>query len=195
MVVMNQERQKAAKSRGGVKRAAIVLTAAVGVLAAAGSALAGTGEPDEPKDVPAAAVQGPAVDQDAGGNKKPGFFETYRGHHIMGWGAGESACAYIDGKRLVLYPQEGGKFTSAILGFQPHVGVRNITKASVKALGELKLTDKVEPSTACPEFAPPKTAAPSPSTSATSPAKPAPAAPAPAAPAPAAPASAAPANS
>ena len=94
---------------------------------------------------------GSAVADDEAG--RPGFFETYRGHHIMGWGDGEQACAYIDGKRLVVYPAPGGAYTSAVQGFKPEPGLRAITKASVKALGDLGMSAIVEPSPHCPSFA------------------------------------------
>ncbi|HWS39027.1 MAG TPA: tyrosinase family oxidase copper chaperone [Actinoplanes sp.] len=139
------------------KRAVTVLVAAAGVLAVAGAAMAAASPAQTGRTVVAAPDVDVAPGGDEGKKPKPGFYETYRGHHIMGWGAGDSACAYIDGKRLVLYPAEDGKYTSAIQGFNPQVGVRNITKASVKALGTLKLTN-AEPSSTCPEFAPPKPA-------------------------------------
>ncbi|WP_092545007.1 tyrosinase family oxidase copper chaperone [Actinoplanes derwentensis] len=137
-------KQEPRRSGGTAKRTVVVLAAAAGALAAAGTALAAA----------------PAVDM----AKKPGFYETYRGHHIMGWGTGESACAYIDGKRLVLYPAPDGKYTSAIQGFKPETSVRNITKASVKALGNLGLSASAEPSATCPDLTAP---APKPTATAT----------------------------
>ena len=93
---------------------------------------------------------GAAAPAAADGGEKPGFYETYRGHHIMGWGGGDGACAYIDGKRLVVYPGEGGAYTSAVQGFKPEPSLRAITKASVKALGEMKLAATAEPNPQCP---------------------------------------------
>lgn len=174
MIAMKQEQQRATRSRGGVKRAVTVLVAALGVAAAGGTALAATAEP---KNTPVTAVQAPAVDQ---GAKKPGFYETYRGRHIMGWGTGDSACAYINGRRLVVYSAPNGQFTSAIQAFAPVTGLRNITKASVKALGENQLSDNAEPSETCPAFATAPKPAPSASTPAAAASKPAVEAPKPA---------------
>ncbi|KHD75353.1 hypothetical protein MB27_23215 [Actinoplanes utahensis] len=118
------------------KRTATIVVAAVAALAAAGTALAG--EPETPGD--------------AGHGKKPGFYETYHGHQIMGWGSGDAACAYIDGKRLVVYPAPDGNYTSAVQGFKPERSLKAITKASVKQLGDMKLAATAEPNPKCPEF-------------------------------------------
>jgi hypothetical protein len=124
--------------RGGARRMVAVVAVAVGALATAGTATAWSATTNE----------APAVDQ----VKKLGFYETYRGHQIMGWGSGNTACAYIDGKRLVVYPGEGGQYTSAVQGFQPERSLRAITRASVKALGEMGLSDEAEPVAHCPQF-------------------------------------------
>ncbi|GIE30342.1 hypothetical protein Ait01nite_033870 [Actinoplanes italicus] len=116
-----------------------VVAVAVGALATAGTATAwsATGE-----------KAAPAVDQ----GPKLGFYETYRGHQIMGWGSGDTACAYIDGKRLVVYPGDSGQYTSAVQGFQPERSLRAITRASVKTLGDNALSADAEPAAHCPQF-------------------------------------------
>jgi hypothetical protein len=124
--------------RGATRRTVAVVAVAVGALATAGTATAWS----------ATTTEAPAVDQ----SKKPGFYETYRGHQIMGWGSGDTACAYIDGKRLVVYPGEAGQYTSAVQGFQPERSLRAITRASVKALGEMDLSADAEPVAHCPQF-------------------------------------------
>lgn len=140
---MQQGKQRA-KIRGNAGRAVTVVAVAVGVMATAGSATAAVSAGPADPGVP-------VVAGDAG--KKPGFFETYRGRHIMGWGRDDDACAYIDGMRLVVYPAGGGMYTSAVQGFKPERGLRAITKASVRALGEHGLAATTdEPKTSCPEF-------------------------------------------
>ncbi|GAA4947677.1 tyrosinase family oxidase copper chaperone [Actinoplanes utahensis] len=87
----------------------------------------------------------------AAGPPEPDFAETYRGHRITGWGSGERACAYIDGRRLVVFPQPDGGYTSAVQGFQPAPDLLAITRASVTALGDLGLATTAEPSAHCPQ--------------------------------------------
>jgi hypothetical protein len=92
------------------------------------------------------------VDAGTAGPERRAFFERYRGHHIMGWGRDESACAYIDGVQLVLYPVGDDRYLSAVQAFQEERGVRGITRASVRALGGSQLAPP-EPSVAhCPVF-------------------------------------------
>ena len=81
---------------------------------------------------------------------RPAFFERYRGHHIMGWGRGESACAYIDGVQLVLYPVGNDRYLSAVQAFREERGVRGITAASVRVLGEERLAPPEPPVPHCP---------------------------------------------
>ncbi|MBG0566112.1 tyrosinase family oxidase copper chaperone [Actinoplanes aureus] len=129
-----RQRKQRAKTPGNARRALTTLAVAVGVMATAGSAAAAPAAPPVPS-----------------GNNV-GFFETYRGHHIMGWGHDESACAYIDGKRLVLYPAGKGLYTSSLQGYQQERGLRAITKASVRVLGDLDMVDATEPPGHCPAF-------------------------------------------
>jgi hypothetical protein len=125
--------------RGATRRMFAVVAVVVGALATAGTATAWSATSDK---------AAPAVDQ----GQKTGFYETYRGHQIMGWGSGDTACAYIDGKRLVVYPGDSGQYTSAVQGFQPERSLRAITKASVKALGDNTLSADAEPAAHCPQF-------------------------------------------
>jgi hypothetical protein len=143
--------------RGATRRMVAVVAVAVGALATAGTATAWSATTGD--------KAAPAVDQ----GQKLGFYETYRGHQIMGWGSGDTACAYIDGKRLVVFPGDSGQYTSAVQGFQPERSLRAITKASVKALGENTLSADAEPAAHCPQFelrtpaATPSTTVPAPS--------------------------------
>ena len=142
MVSMQQMKQRAAIRRT-TKRAVAVLAVAVSTMAAAGSVSAAP----TPRPVK------PSAAAEAGADRyKDGFFETYRGHHIMGWGHNELACAYIDGKPLVLYPAGRGMYTSALQAYQPESGLRAITKASVRMLGELDITAATELPAHCPQF-------------------------------------------
>ncbi|GAA1640028.1 tyrosinase family oxidase copper chaperone [Actinoplanes couchii] len=133
-----------------------VLIATAGALAAAGTAMAAT------TAVSSATVSAPDVDQ---APRKTGFYENYHGVQIMGWGSGKTACSYVDGIRLVVYPQADGQYTSAVVAFKPEKSVRNITKATVKVLDGLKLAHPEEPSATCPDLLLPVPAA-TPSTSA-----------------------------
>ncbi|BEL07320.1 hypothetical protein Q0Z83_055110 [Actinoplanes sichuanensis] len=118
--------KRTVKRPGYAARGIAVLAVAVGLATTAGTVWAGTGPDVDPAPAPSAPVVA-----------KPGFYETYRGHHIMGWGADAKACAYIDGVPLVLYPSGDGRYTSNLAGFQQEASVRAITKASVKTLGDL----------------------------------------------------------
>ncbi|MDI6098969.1 tyrosinase family oxidase copper chaperone [Actinoplanes sp. NEAU-A12] len=172
---------KRAAIRGTVGRTVTILAATVGVMTTAGLAIAADNpDPGVPAAAPSASAVAPtkpaaapttaaavtskpaaaptkaavAPSKPAADKaKKSGFFETYRGRHIMGWGRDEAACAYIDGMRLVVYPADGGMYTSAVQSFQPQRGLRAITKASVRALGDLGLSATTEePTSHCPEF-------------------------------------------
>ncbi|MEV6301131.1 tyrosinase family oxidase copper chaperone [Actinoplanes sp. NPDC051861] len=129
--------------KSNARRSIAVLVTAAGLLVTAGSASAA-----DPAPAPVSAPP-PAPDK--------GFYQQYRGHHIMGWGEGESACAYIDGVRLVLYSDGDGWYRSALQGFQKERGVKAVTKASVKTLGKEKMASSGEFVSNCPEFAPAKT--------------------------------------
>ena len=118
------------------------MLAAAAVLSTAGSVSAApTGSPHDPAS--------PAASPGYG----TGFFEVYRGHHIMGWGRDRTACAYIDGMQLVLYPAGAGQYTSALQAFQPERGLRAITKASVRALGEFDMAPSRDVVGHCPRLA------------------------------------------
>jgi hypothetical protein len=84
--------------------------------------------------------------------RQGGFFERYRGHHIMGWGRDESACAYIDGVQLVLYPLGDDRYLSALQAYKEERGVRAITKASVRVLGSARPVPPADPVPHCPEL-------------------------------------------
>jgi hypothetical protein len=165
--------KRQANRRGYAVRGIALLAVAVGLATTAGTVYAATGPDVDPVPMPsasaAAAVTGPAT-------AKPGFFETYRGHHIMGWGENERACAYIDGVQLVLYPTGDGKYSSNLQGFQQESSLRAITKASVKTLGKLRMTTPPDGAAHCPTF----TVREPGTSTATKPAKPAAAASAPA---------------
>ncbi|MEU4623513.1 tyrosinase family oxidase copper chaperone [Actinoplanes sp. NPDC023801] len=176
-MISMQRNNQGKRINGTTRRAVAVVAVAVGALATAGTAWsATTAEPQPPVQAAAspsvqavasapaqaapaqaasaqAAASAPAQAAPAVGKaKKLGFYETYRGHQIMGWGSGDKACAYIDGKRLVVYPADGGQYTSAVQGFKPERGLRSITKASVKALGDMDLAADSEPAAHCPQF-------------------------------------------
>ncbi|WP_433795685.1 tyrosinase family oxidase copper chaperone [Actinoplanes sp. CA-252034] len=126
-----------------------LLAAAVATATTAGTVYAAA-EPDvDPVPLPSASAPVRAVEPAVA---KPGFFETYRGHHIMGWGENEKACAYIDGVQLVLYPTGDGKYSSNLQGFTQAPSVRAITKASVKTLGKLRMTTPTDGPAHCPAF-------------------------------------------
>lgn len=147
-----------------------VVAVAVGALATAGTATAWSATGDEAPGVT------PVAAPDADQAHKHGFYEIYRGHQIMGWGSGDTACAYIDGKRLVVYPGDGGQYTSAVQGFKPERSLRAITKASVKALGDQELSADSEAVAHCPQFeikTPAATASATPAASASTVTKPA----------------------
>jgi hypothetical protein len=97
----------------------------------------------------AATGQGAAAVADS---HNAGFFEQYRGRHIMGWGRDESACAYIDGVQLELLPLGDDRYLSVVQAFQQEHGVRGITTASVRALGDARLTPPDPPVPHCPVF-------------------------------------------
>jgi hypothetical protein len=140
--------KRQANGRGYAVRGIALLAVAVGLATTAGTVYAAA-EPDvDPVPMPSASASGPAVAGPAAA--KPGFFETYRGHHIMGWGENEKACAYIDGVQLVLYPTGDGKYSSNLQGFQQESSVRAITKASVKTLGKLRMTTPPDGAAHCP---------------------------------------------
>ena len=135
------------KMRRNAVRGIAVLAVTVGAMLTAGSVSAApAGSPREPAE-PAAKV-----------SPERGFFEVYRGHHIMGWGHGDAACAYIDGMQLVLYPTDGGRFGSALQAYQQERGLRAITKASVRVLGKLNMAPPADPVPHCPVFAVPRKA-------------------------------------
>lgn len=158
--------------RGYAVRAVTLLAAAVTAATTAGTVYASTGPDLDPiPAAPSAAAAAPGAHGAPGAAgaptvpasptaptlpparaAKPGFFETYRGHHIMGWGENEKACAYIDGVQLVLYPTGDGKYSSNLQGFQQEASVRAITKASVKTLGKLKMTTPDDGAAHCPTF-------------------------------------------
>ncbi|MEU4162323.1 tyrosinase family oxidase copper chaperone [Actinoplanes sp. NPDC026670] len=121
--------KRTAKRPGYAARGIALLAVAVGLATTAGTVWAGTGPDVDPVPAPSASIKPVAA--------KPGFYETYRGHHIMGWGANEKACAYIDGVPLVLYPSGDGQYTSNLAAFELKSSVRAITRASVKTLGKL----------------------------------------------------------
>lgn len=135
--------KRPANRPGYAARGVAVLAVAAGLATTAGTVWAGT-RPDV-DSLPA-----PSVSRTAGAGH--GFYETYRGHHIMGWGENETACAYIDGVPLVLYPSGGGRYTSNLAGFQPEAGVRAITKASVRTLGELRPARPSDAPAHCPNL-------------------------------------------
>ena len=118
------------------------LVAAAAVLSTAGSVSA----------APTASPRDPAPPA-AGASYGTGFFEVYRGHHIMGWGHDRSACAYIDGMQLALYPAGAGQYSSALQAFQPERGLRAITRASVRALGKFDMAPARDVAAHCPRFA------------------------------------------
>ncbi|GAA0514674.1 hypothetical protein Ade02nite_90370 [Paractinoplanes deccanensis] len=127
--------------RSGSRRVVAGLAAAA-VLSMAGSVSAApTGAPRDPAPPAASPAYG------------TGFFEVYRGHHIMGWGHDRSACAYIDGMQLVLYAAGPGQYTSALQAFQPERGLRAITRASVRALGTFDMAPPRDGVAHCPRFA------------------------------------------
>ncbi|MDI6103654.1 tyrosinase family oxidase copper chaperone [Actinoplanes sp. NEAU-A12] len=103
----------------------------------------------------AASVSRPGgqVDAAAASTQRAGFFaESYRGHWVMGWGRDESACAYIDGVQLVLYPVGGDHYLSALQAYQQERGVRSITRASARVLGEFTMVPPADPVRHCPVF-------------------------------------------
>ncbi|MEU4428948.1 tyrosinase family oxidase copper chaperone [Actinoplanes sp. NPDC024001] len=143
MVIFMRQNRQQPKIRGLTGRSIAIAAVSVGVMAIGGSVSAApTARPAERGDAGAAVAH----------THKPGFFETYRGHHIMGWGHDDSACAYIDGRQLVLYPAGGGSYTSALQGYQAERGLRAITKASVRVLGDLDMVAPTEPVAHCPQF-------------------------------------------
>ncbi len=117
------------------------LAATTGLMTTAGAAGAST---------TAAAHQVEQVDLGVAAAHQSGFFERYRGHHIMGWGRNEKACAYIDGVQLVLYPLGRDRYLSALQAYQEERGVRAITKASVRVLGEFEMVPPTDPVPHCP---------------------------------------------
>ncbi|GGK06605.1 hypothetical protein GCM10010123_40510 [Pilimelia anulata] len=122
--------------RGFTAALTTVLTAAGLAAAAAGPAAAA-----RPVD---GAFAAPATDP------QPGHFrEQYRGREITGWGRDEAACAFIDGVRLELYPMGANKYTSAVQAYREEQGVRAITRASVRVLGESDLTPPALPDDRC----------------------------------------------
>jgi hypothetical protein len=130
--------------RASFRRVAAVAVVTAGLMVTAGSASAAPVTPGTPQAAPAT----PATP--AG----KGFFEQSRGHHIMGWGEGQTACAYIDGVRLVLFADGGDSYRSALQAYQPESSLRAVTKASVRALGKEKPAASGEVVPGCPEFAP-----------------------------------------
>ena len=109
---------------------------------------------------PAVAAVHPAEQGEAALAHRAGaFFEQYRGHHIMGWGRDETACAYIDGVQLVLYPAGNDRYLSALQAYQQERGVRAITKASVRVLSDLRMAPPTDPAPHCPQFVPGRRAA------------------------------------
>jgi hypothetical protein len=135
--------KRRSNGRGYAAWAVTLLAVAVGLATTAGTVYAGAGPDVDPVPAPSASAAAPA---------KAGFFETYRGHHIMGWGENEKACAYIDGVQLVLYPTGDGMYSSNLQGFQQEPSVRAITKASVKTLGKLRMTTPSDGAAHCPTF-------------------------------------------
>ncbi|SFF19004.1 Tyrosinase co-factor MelC1 [Actinoplanes philippinensis] len=135
---------------GYAVRAVALLAVAVAAATTAGTVYAGTGPDVDPAATPSASASTPVAKPAV---RKPGFFETYHGHHIMGWGENDTACAYIDGVQLVLYPTGDGGYTSNLQGFQQEPSVRAITKASVKTLGKLRMTTPDDGAAHCPTFA------------------------------------------
>jgi Tyrosinase co-factor MelC1 len=133
-----------ARVKGARLIAVCTVVGALAVAGPAGAAVDATAAPHRAK--PAAGQEYAAA-----------FYEKYHGHQIMGWGHGASACAYIDGTQLVLSTTRGGWYTSAVVAFQPARGVRAITMASVRALGDLKLTRPKEAVPHCPAFGAPRT--------------------------------------
>jgi Tyrosinase co-factor MelC1 len=151
--------KRLSNGRGYAARAVTLLAVAVGLATTAGTVYAGAGPDVDPIPAPSASASAIAAET--------GFFETYRGHHIMGWGENERACAYIDGVQLILYPTGDGMYSSNLQGFLQQPSVRAITKASVKTLGKLKMAAPSDGAAHCPTFtvrepksAPAKTAAP-----------------------------------
>ncbi|MFI5496051.1 tyrosinase family oxidase copper chaperone [Actinoplanes sp. NPDC051859] len=127
--------------RNNVTLAAAVLVT-TGLLAIAGPAAAAT------DPAPASRVETATNTEISAG----AFSEIYRGRHIMGWGRDDSACAYIDGIQLVLYPVGNDWYVSAVQAYEQAHGVREITKASVRTLGELDLFPPTEAVPHCPRF-------------------------------------------
>ncbi|MEV6597760.1 tyrosinase family oxidase copper chaperone [Actinoplanes sp. NPDC051346] len=121
---------------------AAALTAAAGLITTAGPAAAApVAHPVEQVDAASAVAL------------RAGFFQQlYRGHHIMGWGHNESACAYIGGVQLVLYPLGRNQYLSALQAYEQERGVEGITKASVDVLGDADLLPPADPVAHCPEF-------------------------------------------
>ena len=154
MISLHQNARRAT-GRGKAVRAVAVLAVAIGAGSTAVAAAASTGGQDAVVSVAPSAAPSSAAAPAPVKHAKPGFFEKYRGHHIMGWGSGEMACAYIDGVRLVLLPGPDGTYGSAVRAYQAEDSVRAITKASVKALGEQKLATPADPAPHCPTFAVP----------------------------------------
>ncbi|MEV4274534.1 hypothetical protein [Actinoplanes xinjiangensis] len=105
--------------------------------------------------VPAGAATHPAARAGvttAGPHRTGAFVTHYRGHHIMGWGRDDRACAYIDGVQLVLYPLGTDRYLSALQAFKEERGVRAITEASVRVLGDFDIVPPADPVPHCPEF-------------------------------------------
>ncbi|GGQ59584.1 tyrosinase family oxidase copper chaperone [Couchioplanes azureus] len=116
---------------------AAVLAAGAGLIATAG---------------PAVAAPAPQPAAQAGADLAGFFAQRYGGHHIMGWGRDESACSYIDGVQLVLYPLGRNRYVSALQAYEEERGVKNITKASADVLGEARLVPPADPVAHCPVF-------------------------------------------
>ena len=101
---------------------------------------------------PAARPAGPAAVMAGPTAGRGFFFENYRGHHILGWGRDGSACSYIDGVQLVLYPAGNDRYASALQAYQQERGVRAITRASVRVLGDFDMVPPADPVPHCPAF-------------------------------------------
>ncbi|OJF09896.1 tyrosinase family oxidase copper chaperone [Couchioplanes caeruleus] len=112
--------------------------------------LVGTAGPAGAAAAPEPVAQ--AVAASAGADRTGFFAQRYGGHHIMGWGRDESACAYIDGIQLVLYPLGNNRYVSALQAYEDERGVRNITKASADVLGDAHLVPPADPVAHCPVF-------------------------------------------
>ena len=123
----------------------------IAALAAALAATAGLSSTAGPASPPSTARPVEQTDAAASMPIRPGFFfELYRGHSIMGWGRDATACAYIDGVQLDLYPVGNDRYMSVLQAYQQEHGVRNITAASVRALGEFDMAPPADPVPHCP---------------------------------------------